>query len=161
MKWLQWQKISPLQLCWNKLLGLQEINHTVFKKFFFFDSFPDHPHALRNYALEQSSPHFTGKVTDAATAADLILSRLYFSFPCEATASVHRHWDPVRLGNLYFHKPLPHCLHCLSILEKTVVSHSGPTQEYQQVCPVCAQTVSLPLPEFWAQSCLHSCLVTT
>lgn len=53
-------------------------------------------------------------------------------------------------------------LPAFSISGKTVVSHTGPTQKHQHVCPVSAHTVLFPLKflKFCAQRCLHSCLVT-
>lgn len=160
MKWVERQKISSLQLCLLKLLGLQEIDYTVFQKML-FDSFLDHPHPLRNYAPEQPFPHFTGKVIDAATAADLILSRFYFFLACQAGTSVHTHWDPVRLQGTFIFVDNCHTA-CIVHIRKNSVCRTGPSQEHQHLYPLPAHTVLFPQKflKFWAQRCLYSCLVT-
>lgn len=163
MEWIEWQKIIPLQLCWNKLPCLQEINYTVFQKMF-FDSFPDHPHPLRNYAPEQLSPHFTGRVTTTATAADLIWSRLYISFPCEAAASGLRHWDPVRLRHLYVRKQLSHYLPCLywkNQLSSVLVPLKSVSRSAQCLSTHCV--ILLEIPEILGSETLvvTSYLITT
>lgn len=156
MKWIERQKISSLQLCWLKLLGLQEINYAVFQKML-FDSFPDHPHPLRNYAPVIPTFQWSGHWWYCCWFD--IVQILLFSSLWSWCISAHT------LGSCKTREPLflqtIATLPALSVSGKTVV-HTGPTQKHQQVCPMPAHTVLFPLKflKFWAQRCLHSCLVT-